>query len=92
MLQKGCKEVSELHEGDFVYVRPQGNEKSWGKGCCPRTSRHPSKQYQERKRRISQKQTTEIFGKRPIPRMLNKHPDAITAKIQEVEQDHPKKR
>ena len=32
----------------------------------------------------------EIFGKRLIPRMLNKHPDAITAKLKEAEQDHPK--
>ena len=25
--KKGCKELSKLHEGDFVYMRPQGNEK-----------------------------------------------------------------
>ena len=28
---KGCKELPELHEGDFVRVRPKGNEKYWGK-------------------------------------------------------------
>ena len=67
------------------------------KGCCPRTGRHLSKQYQDRRMRILQKQTTfesdqGIFGKRPKSRMLNKHPDAISAKLKEAEEDHPKKR
>ena len=64
-------------------------------GCWPRTGRHSSKQYQDRRRRISQKQTTfesdqRVFCKRPISRMLNKHPDAISAKLKEAKQDHPK--
>ena len=53
--------MSELHEGDFVYVRPQGNEKSWGKDCCPRTSRFEQTILGQKKENIAETTTFESY-------------------------------